>query len=65
MIKVWQCIECGYEYEGPKAPTRCPECGADCEAFELYEYEDEEEDWEDEEEWEEDNWDDDKSRRNR
>ena len=57
MIKVWQCIECGYEHEGAKAPRKCPECGADADMFEMNEYEDEdwdEEEWEDEEFWEDD-----------
>jgi len=22
----WECIECGYIYEGTHAPARCPEC---------------------------------------
>ncbi len=62
MAKEWECMECGYVHEGPRAPKRCPECGASSEDFELYEYEEdedfeeEEEDWEEEEEedWEED-----------
>jgi rubredoxin len=48
VIKVWECTECGYEQESDHPPTKCPECGADAEMFDLYEYEDD--DW--------DNWDD-------
>lgn len=45
MIKVWECTECGYEHEGPRPPRKCPECGAESDMFDLYEYD--ENDWED------------------
>ena len=58
MAKEWECMECGYVHEGLRPPKRCPECGADAEEFELYEYEGEEledeDEWEDEEDEEED-----------
>ncbi len=60
MVKVWECIECGYEQEGFR-PKKCPECGAGPDMFDLYEYDDDEweEDWEDEEEEEEEeDWED-------
>jgi ABC-type ATPase with predicted acetyltransferase domain len=50
-IKVWRCVECGYEQEGPETPRMCPECGASCDAFELEEYEEvreEDEGWDEE-----------------
>ena len=55
MIKVWECTECGYEQESERPPAKCPECSADAEMFDLYEYEDDEDwdDWGDEEEDEE------------
>jgi rubrerythrin len=42
----WECTVCGYVREGRRPPTVCPECGADEDDFELWEYEDE--DWDDE-----------------
>lgn len=42
----WECTVCGYVREGRKPPVVCPECGADEDEFELWEYEDE--DWDDE-----------------
>ena len=43
VIKVWRCVECGYEHEGPEAPRMCPECGVGRDTFELNEYEEERE----------------------
>lgn len=40
----WECMECGYVYEGHRRPKVCPDCGAGPEEFEFYEYDD---DWED------------------
>lgn len=54
----WECTECGFIHEGENPPRRCPECGALADAFEFYEY-DEEEELEDEEyedDWEDDDW---------
>jgi hypothetical protein len=51
VIKVWECIECGYEVETDRRPRECPECGADGDSFDLYEYDDE---WDDEDEDEDD-----------
>ncbi len=38
----WECTECGYIATVRRRPSRCPECGAPGEAFDFYEYEDEE-----------------------
>jgi hypothetical protein len=38
----WECTECGYIETGEERPPRCPECGAPGEAFDFYEYEDDE-----------------------
>lgn len=56
MVKVWECSECGYEHEGPRPPRQCPECGADSDMFDLYEYDEEDwdEDWEDQDDTDED-----------
>lgn len=34
-MKKWQCVVCGYIYEGEEAPERCPMCGAPKEKFAL------------------------------
>lgn len=36
-MKKWQCVVCGYIYEGEEAPERCPMCGAAKEKFVLME----------------------------
>jgi rubrerythrin len=41
----WECTRCGHVREGRRAPHLCPDCGADAEDFEFYEYD---EDWDDE-----------------
>jgi rubrerythrin len=41
----WECTGCGYVREGRKPPHICPDCGADAEEFEFWEYD---EDWDDE-----------------
>jgi len=41
--KEWECGECGYIHREIKAPRRCPHCGAPSDAFEAYEYDEEEE----------------------
>lgn len=41
----WECTRCGYVREGQRAPNVCPDCGADAEEFEFWEYD---EDWDDE-----------------
>ncbi|AHY45451.1 Hypothetical Protein RradSPS_0168 [Rubrobacter radiotolerans] len=30
----WACTNCGYHWEG-EIPEKCPDCGADKEAFEV------------------------------
>lgn len=49
----WECTECGYITTVRRRPSRCPECGAPGEAFDFYEYEDDE-DEEIEEDFDED-----------
>jgi rubredoxin len=47
----WECMDCGYLYEGKTPPKRCPDCGAS-DAWERVEYVDDfddDEDWDDEE----------------
>lgn len=63
-MKTWECIECGYLFEGHKPPRHCPDCEASQYNFELleddpFDAEELEEDWE--EEWDEldEDWDDD------
>lgn len=56
MTKVWECTDCGYEHEGPRPPTKCPECGAAADLFDMYEY-DEGEEWDLDDD--DDDWDDD------
>ncbi len=43
----WECTMCGYVREGRKPPATCPDCGADADEFEFYEFGDDE-DWDDE-----------------
>lgn len=38
----WECSECGYIAAEGRRPARCPQCGAPAEAFDFFEYEDEE-----------------------
>ena len=33
-MKIWRCLVCGYEEEGPEPPDTCPVCGASAEYFE-------------------------------
>lgn len=40
----WECTVCGHIRVGNKPPDMCPECGADADEFEFWEFED---DWED------------------
>ena len=50
----WECMDCGYLYEGKTPPKRCPDCGASG-AWERVEYVDDfddDEDWDDDEELE-------------
>jgi len=42
----WECTICGYVREGRRPPRACPDCGADADEFEFWEYADE--DWDDE-----------------
>lgn len=42
----WECTICGYVREGRRPPKVCPDCGADADEFEFWEYGDE--DWDDE-----------------
>lgn len=28
MTTEWECMDCGYLFEGKQLPTRCPDCGA-------------------------------------
>ncbi len=35
--RVWRCLVCGYEHEGPEPPETCPVCGAGREDFEPVE----------------------------
>jgi rubrerythrin len=32
-MKTWICSVCGYVFEGPEAPAKCPQCGAPKEKF--------------------------------
>jgi len=32
---IWSCINCGYIYEGPEAPKKCPACGHSQNYYEL------------------------------
>jgi rubrerythrin len=32
-MKKWKCKICGYVFEGPEPPDRCPICGAGKNAF--------------------------------
>jgi rubredoxin len=53
MLIEWECMECGYLFEGKQPPRKCPDCQA-VGAWEKVEYID---DWDDggddDEEWEE------------
>ena len=49
MVKVWECGACGYEKEGGLCPRKCPNCGADADAFDYYEYDDDDYEEDDEE----------------
>jgi rubrerythrin len=40
MITEWECMDCGYLYEGKQPPRRCPDCGANG-SWEKVEYIDE------------------------
>jgi len=42
----WECTRCGYIRVGEEPPAICPECGADADKFEFWEFE-EDSDWED------------------
>jgi rubredoxin len=41
MATEWECMECGFLFEGQRPPRRCPDCGAN-NAWEKVEYVD---DW--------------------
>jgi rubredoxin len=43
MATEWECMDCGYLFEGKQPPRRCPDCGANG-AWEKVEYIDE---WDD------------------
>lgn len=32
-VKTWICSVCGYEYDGPEPPEKCPRCGVDAMYF--------------------------------
>ncbi len=48
MVTEWECMDCGYLFEGQRPPRRCPDCGANG-AWEQVEYVDDtdDEDWDD------------------
>jgi rubredoxin len=50
MATEWECMDCGYLFEGQRPPRRCPDCGANG-AWEKVEYVDDwdDEDWDDDE----------------
>ena len=63
MVQEWECLECGYVEDGPRAPLHCPDCGASRNQFKRAELLEEDEDddldgYEDEEEEEDLDWDD-------
>ena len=35
----WICTICGYVYEGPEAPAKCPKCGVPADKFKKVEEE--------------------------
>jgi rubrerythrin len=53
----WECMDCGYLFEGEKAPLKCPDCGA-TDSWEKTEYVDEwdQEDEDEQEEFAEPDW---------
>lgn len=44
MVQEWECLECGYVEDGPRAPLHCPECGASRSQFQRTDLAEEDED---------------------
>lgn len=40
----WECTRCGYVREGQGPPHVCPDCGADADEFEFWEYDEDSDD---------------------
>lgn len=45
MLIEWECTECGYIEDGPRPPSRCPECGAPRHRFQRLDLDEEEEEF--------------------